>query len=574
MRICIRSLSLLLILQLAALVGCRDSKPPTVPSVAEGTPVQNTSPGAPPAAQVRFDDVATPAGVQFTYRNGEESGHYAILESLGGGLGAIDFDCDGLDDLCVAGGGQFPEGKNIAGLPLGLFRNLGNWEFAEATTLARANDSKFYSHGICCGDYNSDGLPDVLVTGYGGVCLFENEGDGTFQEQSRSAELTDSQWSSSAGWGDLNGDGLLDLFIVHYVNWSFENDPFCPGPQPNIRDVCPPRRFQGLQDTVYFNNGDGTFKDVTQTVGVLPEGKGLGLVIADLDNDHDLDVYVTNDTVANHLYRNDGQGTFKDMSLMSGTSVSDRGIPDGSMGVELFDYNRDGLLDLWVVNYENESASLYHNEGDMFFRHVSQTTGVTAVGGLFVGWGTCCFDYDHDGDEDMFVSNGHVIRYPTNAPLRQNPLLFENLGNSRFRNVANTTTGYLNEPHSGRGAVNADFDRDGLVDLAVSNVNEPVAVLANRGTNGNNWIALRLVGTKSSRDPIGATVTVRTAKGTQTRQMIGAGSYASTETAWINIGLGEESDLEAVEISWPSGVKQSLDKITINSFQTVVEPLN
>lgn len=562
--------------------GCQDAQQPEgLGSLDSDTGPQQlsthrTTPAIPtvnaPASTIDFTDWTANAGIDFVYENGEDAGYFAILESLGGGVAVLDFDRDHREDLYFAGGGAFEQGPTTIGLSCGLFRNLGEMQFVSATRPAVATAAGYYNHGIIRGDYDADGFCDVLVTGYGGVQLLHNLGDGTFEEVTAVAHLDDRQWSSSAAWGDLNGDGHLDLYVTHYVDWSFENNPVCTAGNPDLQDVCPPRQYSGLDDHVYLSNADGTFHDASAAMGLLPGGKGLGVVAADLDRDGDLDVYVTNDTVPNHLYENTGQGTFKDRSLMSGTSLSDRGVPDGSMGVELFDYNRDGLLDLWVVNYENESAALYRNEGRMTFRHVSSPTGVTDVGGLFVGWGTCCFDFDHDADEDIFVSNGHVIRHPSNSPLRQLPLFFENLGTGRFQNVAPHSAGYLSEPHMGRGAATGDLDGDGALDLAVSHTNEPVAVLRNQSTENAAWLMIDLIGTVSPRDPVGATVEVVTAGGTQVRHYAGGGSYASTSSRRLHFGLGAATEVEQLVITWPSGIQTvRTHDISLNSTQQIVE---
>lgn len=526
----------------------------------------------PHPTRIRFVEQTANSGVSWVYRNGEEAGRFTILESLGGGVGVFDYDGDGLEDLYFTGGGQFTGERELSGLAGGLFRNRGDWRFLTVTAQAGLDQPGFYSHGASVADYDQDGFPDVLVTGYGGLQCWRNQGDGTFQEVSQSAGLNDALWSSSAAWGDLNGDGMLDLYVAHYVNWSFDNDPFCAAPAPHEREVCPPRAYDPLPDTVYLSNGDGTFRDASQEMGLLSTGKGLGVVLCDLDLDGDLDIYVTNDTVENFLYENTGDGKLVDVALLSGTALSDRGTPDGSMGVDLFDYNRDGLPDLWIVNYERESCALYQNTGKLLFRHVSQPLGVTAVGGMYVGWGTACFDIDLDADEDIFVSNGHVIRYPTNAPLRQRPLVFENEQGKRFRNVAEQAGEYTRSPHMGRGVAAGDFDGDGDLDLAISHTNEPAALLGNESERGGHWLALRLIGTRSPRDPIGAVVKVQTQQGFQVRHLRGGGSYASTHTRLIHFGLGTESVVEQVEIRWPSGGRQILEVSAVDRVLHVIEP--
>lgn len=513
---------------------------------------------AEPIARMSFADRTAGSGVEFEYRNGEEAGHYSIVESLGGGLAAIDVDADGREDLCIAGGGGYENGQTMVGRPNGLFRSLGDWKFVDVAEVAGVQAARWYSHGIARTDFDNDGFADFAVTGYGGVDVFHNLGDGTFERLSDDAGLIDPHWSSSAAWADLNSDSHPDLYLAHYVNWSWDNHPFCDGPKPGDREVCPPRSYTGLTDAVFFSNGDGTFREAAAEAGLTAEGKGLGVILADLDLDRDVDVYVANDTVPNFLYDNEGAGAFRDVSLLSGSSLSDRGVPDGSMGVDVCDYNGDGLPDVWVVNYERETSALYQNSGGLVFRHVSQRTGINAVGGLYVGWGTNCQDFDLDGDEDMFVSNGHVIRYPANAPLNQLPLMFENHA-GRFRNVAPSAGDYFQAAHMGRGSVAADFDHDGDADLAISRTNQPVVILENTVPASDNRLAVRLIGTESPREPIGAVVKLITASGTQTRFVKSGGSYSSSSTDRLMFGMTGAGDEPQLEIIWPSGQTQQLE---------------
>ncbi|MSR58487.1 MAG: VCBS repeat-containing protein, partial [Planctomycetaceae bacterium] len=418
------------LLALAIAAGCGNRvKPP--PGAVNGSAAGTGKAGAAKLALetlARFTDVADASGVRFTFRDGQEAGHFAIIESLGGGVALFDYDADGTLDLFLPGGGRYGANNEILGLPGALYRNGGDRSFLDVTRLAGVDLAPHYSHGTAVGDYDNDGFPDLLVTGYGGLQLYRNQGDGTFEEAAREAALNDPLWSSSAAWGDLNGDGVLDLFVAHYVNWSFDNHPFCPAGNDDQRDVCPPKKFEGLPDVLYFGVGDGTFRDGSAEAGLMHAGKsaevsmfdsdkGLGVLLADVDLDGDLDIYVANDTVPKFLYRNRGNGVFDEVGGQSGAALSDTATSDGSMGLDIGDFNNDGLPDLWVANYERESLALYRNEGDCQFLHVSRSAGVTAVGSLFVSFGTLFLDFDRDGDEDIFVTNGHVIRYPVNAPL-------------------------------------------------------------------------------------------------------------------------------------------------------------
>src|SRR5262245_42287236 len=332
----------------AVLFACSRLGTPTVNDPTTGA-LSETAPGF-------FEDVTSASGIAFTYRNGQEAGHYAILESLGGGVGLIDYDQDGRLDIFVTGGGYYdgPDKKTIKGYPNRLYRNEGNWKFRDVTAeVGLPAEGPFYSHGVAVGDYDNDGWPDLLVTGYGRMALYRND-RGKFVDVTAQAGLLDQRpvhWSTSAAWADVNGDGHLDLFVAHYLNWSFANHPRCPGHYSAAVavDICPPRQFAGLESALYRNRGDGTFADGSREAG-LKAGKGLGVLVADLDGDGRPDVYVANDTNDNFLYLNRGGGRFEEVGLLRGVAYDDAGIPNGSMGVDAADYNGSGHLSLFVTN--------------------------------------------------------------------------------------------------------------------------------------------------------------------------------------------------------------------------------
>lgn len=530
--------------------GCGTSK--------EGLDTESTA----AASRIQFVDLASQAGVDAIYRNGEELAVRSIVESLGGGVAVFDFDRDGELDLYFPLGGSIDDSLIPEGGPGVLFRQNGPLEFERVPEAVVRCRRLRYSHGAACSDFDHDGFSDLLITGYAGLTLLKNNGDGTFRDVSNESGLADSSWSSSAGWGDVSGDGNPDLYVAHYVDWSPTNHPACRGNAPDGRDVCAPRRFLGLSDTLFISQGDGTFVDGSIAAGLEPEGKGLGVLVADLDSDHDLDVYVANDTVKNFFYENDGHGRMSEKAMFCGTSVDHAGNANGSMGLVLFDPNGDGRQDLWVTNYEAELLALYIAVDDDQFLHESTEWGLNRLDSLFVSFGTVAGDFDLDGDEDVAVANGHVILFPVNAPLRQVPLLFENQ-TDRLVRVPASDQPLLNEPRRGRGLAMGDLNRDGLPDLIFSNVNEPCQVAINRSTSTGNALSLTLVGIQSARVPIGAKVFLRVGHTLSVRQLVGGGSYLSSSDTTLHFGIGEafEGDEVILEVWWPSGIRK---RISIN----------
>lgn len=543
-------------------------------SAADSTVSTSSPPGAarPAPNRFRWRELADAAGLAWTYRNGSEQGHSTILESLGVGVGLCDYDGDQRLDVFLPGGGRFGDSLNPEGLPSALFRNLGSGVFSAVTSQAGVTDARRFTHGVAAADYDNDGCCDILVTGYGGLQLWRNQGDGAFQDVTEESGLSaDRLWSSSAAWGDFNGDGQLDLYVAHYVNWSPANHPVCPAPIKGEREICSPRDFLPLPDSLFLSDGQGGFRDLGSTAGVSSEGKGLGVVLGDIDLDGDLDAYVANDTTENHLYINDGRGQLTETGLAAGVATDDRGIPDGSMGVDIADFNRDGRPDLWVANYEREAFALYRNEGQGQFLHVSQLTGITALGGLFVGFGTSFFDVDLDGDEDVFVANGHVIKYPRTAPRRQLPLLLENQA-GHFVRVEFPRGEYFGEPWEARGLAAGDLDDDGDVDLAIAHVNEPTRLLLNETVSAQASLSVRLVGTQSNRNAIGAHLLLVTPEGAQLRLVKGGGSYLSQSDYRVVWAVPPHATSQRLVIHWPSGVQQQLT-LDAPGSHIVVEPL-
>ncbi|HJT78536.1 MAG TPA: VCBS repeat-containing protein, partial [Gemmataceae bacterium] len=394
-------------------------------------PVQ-TEPAAEAGGPPWFRDVTAASGVDFTYHNGEEADQFSILESLGGGVALLDYDGDGLLDIFVTGGGVFegPDKHRIQGLPCKLYRNLGGWRFEDVTHAAGLDQPWWYTHGAAVADYDRDGWPDLLVTGYGRLALFHNEPDGKggrrFVDMTEKMGLRDTSWSTGAGWADLDGDGFPDLFVCHYTDWSFHNNVPCVGQLPDVpRDVCPPTFFKPQLSVLYHNEKGHRFRDVSAEQGFRVPGYGLGVLLADLDGDGRPDVYVTNDMSRNLLYVNRG-GKLEEKALKAGVALDDEGRATASMGVDAGDYDGSGRPSLFVTNFQRELPSLYQNLGRDAFYYQSWAAGLAALGRTYVGWGTGFVDVDNDGWEDLVYANGHLFRHPAGAPLKQRLKLLHN----------------------------------------------------------------------------------------------------------------------------------------------------
>lgn len=557
------------LLALGSLLGCNSSKPniDSLPGPASDNQAKN----------IAFTDVAHEAGVDFTYLNGEETEQCTILESLGGGAAVFDFDLDGRLDLCIPGGGTVSADEVVYGLPAALFRNVGSTgelKYENVAAQAGVDRVDHYTHGAYVGDYDSDGFPDLVITGLGGVQLWRNQGDGTFSAVQNEAGVTDDSWSSAAAWGDLNGDGNLDLYLCHYVDWSWQTHRKCHSNDEEgnmIEDVCGPREFESLPDVVYYSNGDGTFRDATEQAGLRNDGKGLAVMTGDLDSDGDLDMYVANDTIVNFLYLNDGQGSFTEKGSFYGVGADETGTANGSMGIDICDYNGDGRFDIWVANYESEQFALYRNDGLVGYHHDSKNAGIAALGGLFVGFGTVACDVDRDGDEDFVISNGHVVKFPTAAPLRQLPLVMRN-DEGFFKRLEFTGDGYFSTPQRGRGLACGDLDEDGDLDFVAIHMNDPVAILQNETTPVGDWLSVLLIGTQSHRDAIGARLILHTNSGDFHRQVHSGASYLSNNDRRIFWGLPPGDQINGLTIHWPSGRTQEVTELAPNQSVVLLEP--
>jgi hypothetical protein len=600
---------------LLAVGSCRWSTDPTPPPVGAS---QEEAKGPP-----LFRDVTAESDVNFTYRNGEEADHYAILESLGGGMVVFDFDGDGLLDLFVPGGGHYegPDKHQIVGNPCRLYRNRGNFRFEDVTAKVGLDKIAFFTHGGSAADYDNDGWPDLLVTGWHHLALFHNEPADPkdpskgrkLVEVSEEAGMPDGLWTTSAAWGDLDGDGYADLYVCQYVDWSFEhNHPLDCRYDGKTRDVCPPKQFVGLEHKLFRNLGNGTFRDVSKEAGLRVKrtdeelqqltwltpkardrlkrdvtegdtrfGKGLGVLMVDVNGDRKPDIYVANDTVDNFLYVNrstkPGEFRFEELGMASGTARDDQGSPNGSMGLAAGDVFGTGRPSIWVANYENELHALYRNEcvnDRVVFTFYTAPAGLAVFGRMTVGWGTGFFDIDHHGWEDMFLITGHATRVPKTSPRAQRPILARNEGNGKFKDITKEGGSYFNSSHVGRGAVMADFDNDGRIDLAAIHTNEPVAILRNEAdTSANHWLGVELHGV-NHRDVVGARTLLEAGGRTQTRFAQGGGSYASSSDRRMVFGLGPAGHVDKLTVIWADGKKQEFSNLGLDRYYRLTEGSN
>ena len=538
---------------IASLFGCTNRSDSTLnheprPSAEALAPTRTE----PDSVAIRFADVTKNSGVDWTARNGEEAGLFTILESFGAGCAIDDYDQDGSADLFFAGGGRFDDAHRPQPVPMALYRQVAEWQFAPVTASAGLQPLRHDHHGTFTADVDHDGFPDLLITGYAGLQLFHNQGDGTFTDSTASSGLQDSLWSLAAAWGDLDGDQNLDLFVGHYVDWSPANNFSCVDTRSSQRVVCDPTRFNGLPCAVFLSNGDGTFHDASHELGTADIGKTLGVVIVDLNDDGRPDVYVANDTLPNQLYEAQPKGGFREVGIASGAGLGENGSSDGSMGVDVGDIDGDGRLDLWVANFENQSFALYRNLGNGLFLPASRALGVTTVGAEAVGFGTVLFDADGDGWLDIYCANGHITAPNGGERRRQFPYLFHNVAGKRLVNVAHQSGDYLAQRHLARGLACGDLDGNGTPDLVVTHTNEPATLLRNE-TPIANWLAIDLIGTRSPRSAIGTRITLTAGGRRQIALVKGGASYLSTSSRTVLFGLGEATAVDRLEIRWPSG---------------------
>jgi hypothetical protein len=537
-------------------------------------------------APVIYIDITHQAGLdQFRHRSGSGQKR-TILETPGSGVAFLDYDNDGWLDIYLLNGSTVAalKGKEAAPRAM-LLHNNHDGTFTDVTQKAGVANER-WGFGVAVGDYDNDGWPDIYVSNFGKNRLYHNNHDGTFTDVAEKAGVTLGGWSTGATWGDYDHDGRLDLFVPGYVKFDIDHPPI-PGEGDlpkgycqfrGVEVMCGPRGLPGEPDHLFHNNGDGTFTDVSVKAGVADTRGyyGLSSVFVDVDDDGWVDLAVANDSVPKYLYRNKHDGTFEDISYFSGFALNDDGREQAAMGIAVGDYNRDGRVDFCITNFSDDYNTLHRNDGDGTFTDVSVRAGIADVTIPFLGWGTAFLDFDNDGWLDLFFANGHV--YPEvdktdwGTTYAQRPLLMRNLDGNKFEVVPAATGSGLAVVVPAHGAAFGDLFNDGHIDVVLNNMDMAPTLLRNVVKNGNHWVTFKLVGgPKSPRDAIGAKVFMTAGGARQRGDVFSGGSYASSSDQRLHFGLGTASKVDRVEIHWPSGAKEEVTVPAVDKIYTVVE---
>jgi hypothetical protein len=533
--------------------------------------------GAAAQQPIQFANATQSAGIHFTHFKGNK-GISINLEEFGPGVCVSDFDADGWPDI------YFVNARDLYGRGIkvqnALYHNNGDGTFTDVTDKAGAPGTGF---GLGCvwGDYDNDGHPDLFVTQYGRNVLYHNNGDGTFTDVTDKAGVGGMDFGtyfhSGATFFDYDRDGFLDLYVGGYVAFGPGAQRYCN--LGGVTSSCPPSAYEGSANLLYHNNGDGTFTNVTKKAGIYqPNGKNLAVGAADYDNDGWPDLFVANDGLNAYLYQNEHNGTFKEQGSITGMAFTGQGRTMAAMCISLGDFDNDGWLDLYISDFQGNSDHIWRNDGQGLFDEVSDHGGISLPTRTVLSFGGGFFDYDNDGWLDLFIANGHVypeieqvspeIRY------KQIDSLFHNDGHGKFTDVTKTSGDGFQTPAVGRGVAFADFDNDGFVDVIVANNGGPPLLLHNSGGNGNHFVSIQLVGTKSNRDAMGARLKLTAGGITQTREIAGGGSYLSQSDLRANFGLGAATHIDKLEITWPSGTHQSLSDFPAGQFYRIQEGKN
>ncbi len=530
----------------------------------------------------QFIDITTSSGISFHHINGEASTKRYIFEAKGGGVGAFDFDNDGWMDILLVQGStleRFKQGKNPGPV---LYRNRGDGTFEDVTAKSGLKaEQRGWGMGVTFGDYDNDGFADIYLTCLGPNILYHNNGDGTFTDVTDRAGVGDARWGTSAAFGDYDQDGYLDLYVCNYLDMDLNHLPppgvgqFCTYLGEPV--FCGPRGIPGAADVLYHNNRDGTFTDVSVKTGALDRKRlpGLGVVWADVDNDGDLDLFVANDAEPNYLFLNNGNGTFQEKALVAGLALSGDARAQANMGVDVADYDNDGLMDAFSTHFAGDCSTLYHNEGNLVWEDATLKSQLRKTYGLLVSWGTRFADFNNDGWKDLYHSNGHVYPFLDGSRFEEHynqpGTLLLNQKDGTFLDVSSMAGPGIQTKKSGRGVAFADFDNDGDIDLIVVNMNESPLLLRNDRSDTNHWIMLKTIGRKSNRDGIGARVTVVSGKLQQIWEIKRTVGIYSASDPRAHFGLGNYNKVDLLKVRWPSGKVQEFRDVKVDAHYVVDE---
>lgn len=520
---------------------------------------------------VRFSDVTSKAGIHFVHHSGL-TGKKFLPETLGAGCAFVDLDGDGWADILLVNGKDFFTHKTR--YTPALYRNNHDGTFTDITR-GSGLDIEVYGMGVAIADYDNDGLPDIYLTALDADHLFHNEGHGHFRDVTLQSGIQNASFGTSAAWFDYDKDGKADLFVANYVDWTKEKDLWCSLDGPT-KSYCTPETYKGTSCRLFHNLGNGKFEDVTQKAGLGDKtSKSLGVVIFDYNNDGWPDIFVSNDTQPNKLYKNNGNGTFTEEGMQAGVAFGEDGVARGAMGVDAADYDHSGRAHLLVGNFSNQMLGLYHNEGNGFFVDEAPSSTIGRSTLLSLTFGAFFFDFDLDGWDDIFTANGHIEpdinRIQPRVTYKEPPLLFHNEGQGKFENVSDDVGPDFRRPLVARGAAYADFDHDGDPDILISTNDGPAVLYKNEGGNRNNWLNIRLNGTRSNRSGLGAIVRIQTPSGKQWQTMHSGSSYCSQSDLALIFGLKHDRSVTNLSVEWPSGVRQSFRNVAANQFVTIDE---
>jgi len=525
-----------------------------------------------PPAGIQFRNIAQQAGIRFTHNNGAFGKKY-LPETMGAGGAFLDYDGDGWQDILLVNSKDWP-GRQRQRSTLKLYRNNGNGTFTDVTQKAGLA-VELYGLGVATGDFDNDGHDDIFVSALGQSRLYRNNGNGTFADATQKAGLAGpNEFSTSAAWVDYDKDGYIDLFVANYVQWSIETDLFCTLDGTN-KSYCTPESYKGASARMWRNRGNGTFEDATQKTGLHdPTSKGLGVAVLDSNQDGWPDILLANDTQPNKLYLNQHNGTFKEAGTLAGVAFSEEGVARAGMGADAADYDRSGYPSILISNFSNQMLALYHNEGNGLFVDEAPRSEVGRASLLTTGFGCFFFDYDLDGWLDIFVANGHiengVERIQKRVTYAQTPHVFRNLGGKRFQEVTAQLGGSLATPRVARGAAYADIDNDGDLDVLMTANGGPALLFRNDGSTRGS-LRVRLAGTRSNRNGLGAVVKVTAGGATQWGMARSGSSYLSQSELVMTFGLGPLTQVDSVEVRWPSGQVDRLTKVPVGQTISIQE---